>query len=315
MVHLDFGLQIEPQYGFSYEEIRNLAGKAEQLGFESLWVSDHFFLSPELTDTQCLECWTTLAALARDTSTLRIGAMVTSQSYRNPALLAKIAATVDNLSGGRLNFGIGAGWKEVEYKAYGYTFPKPDKRIRQLNDALEIIKLMWTKEKATYLGKYYNVENAICSPKPIQKPYPPIWIGGTGSFTLRIAARHADAINFSWTIPLEKFEAKLTDFSELCEARGRDYKRIRKSAGLMITMAENEEALAEKLRERESKSNTPYMRYLANQPANLIGTTDQVAKRTKEYIDLGVDHFILRFHFGEEVEGMRLFIEKVKPML
>jgi F420-dependent oxidoreductase-like protein len=315
MVHLDFGLQIEPQYGFNYEEIRHIAGKAEQLGFESLWVSDHFFLSPDLTDTQCLECWMTLAALARDTSTLRIGAMVTSQSYRTPSLLAKMAATVDNLSGGRLNFGIGAGWKEVEYKAYGYSFPNPDTRIRQLNDTLEIAKLMWTKEKATYLGKYYHVEDAICSPKPIQKPYPPIWIGGTGSFTLKIAARHADAINFAWTIPLNKFEAKLKEFRELCEVRGRNYKRIRKSAGLMITMAKDEDALAEKLREREVRSNTPYMRYLANQPANLIGTTDHVAARMREYMDLGVNHFILRFHFGEEAEGMRLFNEKVKPLL
>ena len=142
MSRVDFGLQIEPQYGFSYEDIRGIAAESEKRGFESLWVSDHFFLSPELAETPCLECWTTLAALARDTSRLRLGAMVASQSYRNPALAAKMAASVDNLSSGRLNFGIGAGWKEVEYRAYGYPFPSPDARIRQLNESLEIAKRM-----------------------------------------------------------------------------------------------------------------------------------------------------------------------------
>ena len=130
MAHLDFGLQIEPQYGFSYEGIRGIAEEAERLGFESLWVSDHFFLTPESVETPCLECWTTLAALSRDTKKLRLGAMVSSQSYRNPALAAKMVASVDNVSGGRLNFGVGAGWKEAEYLAYGYPFPPPDTRIR-----------------------------------------------------------------------------------------------------------------------------------------------------------------------------------------
>lgn len=315
MARLDFGLQIEPQYGFSYEGIRGIASEAERLGFESLWVSDHFFMTPESVDTPCLECWTTLSALARDTGRLRLGAMVASQSYRNPALAAKMAATVDNISGGRLNFGLGAGWKDVEYAAYGYPFPTPDTRIRQLNDSLEIAKRMWTEERATYEGKYYSVRNAVCSPKPLQRPHPPIWIGGTGSFTLKIAARHADAVNFAWTIPPPKFEEKLDEFRGYCEARGRNYAGIRKSAGLMITMAEDEDALTEKLRTREAESGTPYARYLAKQPPNLVGTTDHVAERIREYMALGVDHFILRFHFGEETEGMRLFTEKVKPSL
>ena len=315
MGKIDFGLQIEPQYGFSYDNIRGIASEAEQLDFESLWVSDHFFLTPELADTPCLECWTTLAALARDTSKLRLGAMVASQSYRNPALAAKMAASVDNVSGGRLNFGIGAGWKETEYNAYGYSFPSPDTRIRQLNDTLEIAKRMWTEERATYEGKYYRVKDAICSPKTVQKPHPPIWIGGTGSFTLKIAARHADAVNFAWTIPVPKFKEKLDEFKGYCEARGRDYTAIRKSAGLMITMGKDEDVLKTKLRDREARANTPYMQYLSKQPANLVGTTTQVAARIKEYTALGVNHFILRFHFGEEIEGMRLFTEKVKPLL
>lgn len=315
MARLDFGLQIEPQYGFSYGGIKDIAIEAERLGFESLWVSDHFFMTPESVDTPCLECWTTLAALTRDTMRLRLGAMVASQSYRNPALAAKMAATVDNISGGRLNFGVGAGWKDVEYAAYGYPFPSPDTRIRQLSDAIEIAKRMWMEEKATYKGRFYEIHDAVSAPKPLQKPHPPIWIGGTGSFTLKVAARHADAVNFAWTIPPPEFAEKLDELRRYCKSRGRDYNEIRKSAALMITMAEDEETLNAMLKRREVIKNTPYARYLANQPPNLEGTTEMVADRIEEYRALGVDHFILRFHFGEEIEGMRLFIEKVKPYL
>lgn len=129
---IDLGVQIEPQYGFTYEHIREVAAEAERLGFESIWVSDHFFMTEDSLDVKCLECWTVLTALARDTSRLRLGAMVASQSYRNPALSANMAASVDHISGGRLNYGIGAGWKEVEYNAYGYGFPGAGCRIRQL---------------------------------------------------------------------------------------------------------------------------------------------------------------------------------------
>jgi F420-dependent oxidoreductase-like protein len=315
MACLEFGLQIEPQYGFSYGGIRDIALEAEKLGFESLWVSDHFFMTPESVNTPCLECWTTLAALARDTMRLRRGAMVASQSYRNPALAAKMAATVDNISGGRLNFGVGAGWKDVEYAAYGYPFPPPDTRIRQLGEAIEIAKRMWMEERATYEGRFYSVHDAVSSPKPMQKPHPPIWIGGAGSFTLKMAARHADAVNFAWTIPPQRFEKKLDELRRYCESRGRDYDDIRKSAALMITMADDEETLNAKLKRREIIKDTPYARYLANQPPNLVGTTAKIADCINEYRALGVDHFILRFHFGEEIEGMRLFIKKVKPQI
>ncbi len=312
MARLDFGLQIEPQYGFSYKDIKDITAEAEDLGIESIWVSDHFFLTPESINTPCLECWMTLTALARDTKKLRLGTMVASQSYRNPALTAKMAATLDNISGGRLNYGIGAGWKDVEYTAYGYPFPSADTRIRQLNDSLEIAERMWTEDRVTYEGKFYSVHDAVCSPKPVQKPHPPIWVGGMGSFTLKVAARHADAVNFAWTIHPKKFGEKLEELRSYCDARKRDYASIRKSAGLMITMAEDEAKLKTLLKKRESAKNTPYACYLAKQPPNLVGTTDQVAARISEYRGLGVDHFILRFHFGEEREGMRLFVDKVK---
>jgi alkanesulfonate monooxygenase SsuD/methylene tetrahydromethanopterin reductase-like flavin-dependent oxidoreductase (luciferase family) len=210
MADLDFGIQIEPQFGFTYDDIKEIALEAERLGFESLWISDHFFLTKENIGTNCLECYTTLTALARDTTTLRLGPMVAGQNYRNPALLANIAASLDNISGGRLYFGIGTGWKVVEYKAYGYEFPKPIVRIRQLEETIEIAKVMWTQEKATYRGKYYSVEDALCYPHPVQKPHVPIWVGGTGCQTLKVSAKHADAVNFAWSQPPDFYHGGLS---------------------------------------------------------------------------------------------------------
>lgn len=312
MADLDFGIQIEPQFGFSYDDIKEIALEAERLGFESLWVSDHFFLTKENVGTNCLECYTALTALARDTSTLRLGAMVASQSYRNPGLLANIAASLDHISGGRLYFGIGAGWKVVEYDAYGYPFPKPMVRIGQLEETIEIAKAMWTQEKATYKGRHYSVEDALCYPHPVQKPHIPVWIGGTGYQTLKVSAKHADAINFAWSQPPEFFEEKLGILRKHCERYGTDYDAIRKSAGLMITMEDTLEDLEAELDDQDERKDTPYRRYLSRQPPNVVDTPEGVAERMGEYVSLGFEHFILRFNYGQEIEKMRLFTDKVR---
>ena len=307
MVAVDFGVQIEPQYGFTYEHIREVASEAERLGFESIWVSDHFFMTDDSLEVNCLECWTVLTALARDTKTLRLGAMVASQSYRNPALSANMAASVDHVSGGRLNYGVGAGWKEVEYRAYGYGFPGAGRRIRQLDEAVEIARRMWTQPKATYEGKYYSVRDAICMPKPVQKPLP-IWIGGTGTRTLRVAAKHADAVNFAWSHPPEFFEERFRVLRRHCDEIGRDFDGIRKSAGLMMRLVDDPEA-AEPARDER------YLRYLSKQRPVMVITPEQLAKRIKCYMDVGVTHFILRFHFGDELRNMRMFMDRVAKRL
>src|SRR5438132_9215190 len=192
---MDLGIQIEPQFGFSYDDILAIGRAGEQAGFTRLWLSDHLFLNADAVRTDCLEAWTALAALGRDLRTIRIGPMVTCQSYRNPALLAKIAAGVDQLSGGRIEFGIGAGWKEIEYKAYGYDFPPPGERVAQLKDTLEIVTRLWTEDRATYQGRHYRVDGAVFSPKPAQRPRPPIWIGGNKERVMRLAARYADGFD------------------------------------------------------------------------------------------------------------------------
>ena len=307
MSAVDFGVQIEPQYGFTYEHIREVAAEAERLGFESIWVSDHFFMTEDSLDINCLECWTVLTALARDTSRLRLGAMVASQSYRNPALMANMAASVDHVSGGRLNYGIGAGWKEVEYKAYGYGFPAARRRIRQLEEAVEIARRMWTQPKATYEGRYYKVRDALCMPKPVQKPLP-IWIGGTGTHTMRVAAKHADAVNFAWTHPPEFYEERYKVLRIHCGEVGRNFDEIRKSAGLMARIVDDPGA-AEPARDER------YLRYIGRQNPVMVVTPDELAERIEGYLGVGVTHFILRFHFGEEIENMRRFMGEVRPRL
>src|SRR2546423_4991207 len=176
---MKLGVIISPSAGWSYTEICDLAQGAETSGFDSFWVSDHFFGGPGGTpDRNCLEAWTLLAALARDTTKIRLGVLVAAVQFRNPALQAKMAAGVDHMSDGRLEFGVGAGWKEDEYRAYGYDFPAPGDRVEQLRDGLEITRRLWQDDRATYIGKHYRIDDAVCAPKPVQRPRPPIWIGG-----------------------------------------------------------------------------------------------------------------------------------------
>jgi probable F420-dependent oxidoreductase len=192
---MKIGTIVSPAAGWNYAELSELARISERAGFESFWVSDHFFGGEGFPDRDCLEAWTTLAALARDTTTIRLGCLVTAAQYRNPALLAKTVAGVDQMSSGRIEFGIGAGWKVNEYAAYGYDFADAGARVDQMIDAIEICRRMWTDERATYRGKQYRVDDAVCAPKPAQKPYPPLWVGGAGPRVLRIAARLADGFD------------------------------------------------------------------------------------------------------------------------
>jgi F420-dependent oxidoreductase-like protein len=190
------GVIVSPAAGLTYTDIRNLAQGAETSGFDSFWVSDHFFGGTGGTpDRNCLEAWTLLAALARDTTRIRLGVLVAAVQYRNPALQAKMAAGVDHISDGRLEFGVGAGWKEDEYRAYGYDFPSAGDRVEQLRDGLEITRRLWQDDRATYHGKHYRIEDAVCAPKPTQRPSPPIWIGGSGPRVMRLAARYADGFD------------------------------------------------------------------------------------------------------------------------
>src|SRR5258708_9481612 len=180
----------------AYEAMTQVARDADNLGYDSIWIYDHFHTVPEVTQEITFECWTSLAALARDTKRVRIGQIVTCNSYRNPALLAKMASTLDVLSHGRLSFGIGAGWYEHEYRAYGYPYPDAPERLRQLREALQVILAMWTEDEAVFEGKYYQVKGAINQHKGVPKPHIPILIGGGGEKgALKLIAQYGGARN------------------------------------------------------------------------------------------------------------------------
>ena len=229
MASLKLGLIFSPAAGHPYGELRDFAREAERAGLESFWVSDHFFGGPTgVPDRDCLEAWTLLAALARDTKSIRLGVLVTAAQYRNPALLAKIVAGVDQMSAGRVEFGIGAGWKTQEYRAYGYEFPPAGARVEQLRDTLEICRRLWTDERATYHGKHYRIDDAVCAPKPAQRPHPPIWVGGSGPRVMRLAARYADGFDLGRHGPsgapltVDELASALAEVRRVCDDAGRD---------------------------------------------------------------------------------------------
>ncbi|HEX4744207.1 MAG TPA: TIGR03560 family F420-dependent LLM class oxidoreductase [Candidatus Limnocylindria bacterium] len=314
---MDLGVQIEPQFGFSYDDILAVAREAERTGLRALWLSDHLFLNKESTRTDCLEAWSALAALAVATKRIRLGTMVTSQSYRNPALLAKIAAGVDRMSGGRLEFGIGAGWKEVEYRAYGYEFPPAGTRVDQLVETLEICTRMWTEDRATFTGKHYRIENALCAPKPVQEPLP-IWIGGRKPRILRIGAKWAHAFNWlpegGFPTP-EQVRRGMRDIDEACAAVKRDPKSLRRSVFLYALIGEDERAANEIVTQVAAKAKQTPEEWRKARPGAMVGSPEQVAARLREHIAAGAEDANIVFPYGHDLAMTRLLGEKVAPAL
>src|SRR6266568_8298527 len=205
----------------AYETMTNVAKAADETGFEAIWLVDHFHTVPYPSQEVTFECWMSLAALARDTNRVRVGQIVTCNSYRNPALVAKMASTLDVLSHGRLTFGIGAGWYEPDYRAYGYAFPDGPERLRQLQEAVQVILAMWTQQEATFEGKYYQIRGAINQPKGVQKPHIPLLIAGSGEqVTLRLVAQYADACNVGGDP--DTVARKFAVLKKHCESVGRD---------------------------------------------------------------------------------------------
>lgn len=308
-----FGIQIEPQFGFSYDDIRAIAQQAEAAGFYGLWCSDHFFLNDASEAIDCLECWTVLAALARDTQRLRLGPLVSCTSYRHPALLAKIAASLDHLSGGRLEFGLGAGWKKIEYAAYGFRFPPAAERVARLDEALSVVKAMWTQPRATVAGQHYHIKDAFCAPKPLQKPHPPIWVGGGKPRVLDIAARHADGVNFIPFPTPEQYAEKIQELNQACARHGRDPNSVRKSHFTQIFIAPTDAEVDALLAQTALRRNTPVEKLRQALAPGFVGTPEQCAEQIQKYVALGVDTLMLMFPYQHELEGVRLVGQQLVP--
>ena len=312
---IDFGVKTG-QGGYSYEELVKVWSAAEGLGYDSAWLYDHFYaLGPDKT-RPCLEAWTTLAALAAVTKRLKIGTMVTCVNYRHPSLLAKIAATVDVLSSGRLLFGIGAGWYEEEYLAYGYEFPDQASRIRQLREALVIVQKLWTEESATFKGRFYSIRDAVCSPKPLQKPRPKMIIGiNRGKKTLPyMAAKYADGLNVT-SSSLEECKAVISAAKDAAERLGRKDLVLSWQGFLLLgrTASDVEERVAKAARQR-GVSDAEFRKMRLDR-GDITGTPNECVNRLREFAAIGVNSFVLGFTGDVDITPLEIFRDKVAPEL
>ena len=284
----------------AYEMMTRVAQIADECGYEAIWLDDHFHTFPTPSQEITFECWTTTAALARDTKRIRVGQMVTCNSYRNPALLAKMASTVDVLSHGRLTFGIGAGFYEHEYHAYGYEHPDAPTRLRQLREAVQIILKMWNEEEASFEGNYYQVRGAINHPKGVQKPHIPLLIAGDGEkVTLKLVAQYGDASSVNGGPA--KLKHKFAVLKQHCETIGRDYQSIRRMTGTTCIIADTDEQAQAQI--------PPSMKNLLGDTIHsmLIGSPETIRRRIAAYEEAGVQELMLIFPDAIQLNSLRHF--------
>lgn len=296
---IEFGLYIRMRD--DYPSILQLAQEAERHGFSIVYVNDHLLNLRDETK-EILEAWTLMTAVGVQTD-LRISHTVICNSFRNPAMLAKMTSTLDHITDGRFELGIGAGWHEREYQAYGYEFPRASIRINQLKEALQIIKQLWTEHETTFKGQYFKLEKGINIPKPVQKPHPPIMVGGTRDKILGVAAELADEVN----IPtLEKVDERIHFVHNFCDKIGRDPKELRVSLFPRLVFAKDENEL-ELLIERYQPKDQSREEF---EEVTLVGTPETVLDRIQGYIDIGVTRFALIMS-NPTPERLELFSNRV----
>ncbi len=307
-IHMKFGLQ-HPNFTNDgqgpqlVDGLKRLVTRAESLGFDSFWVMDHLHQIPYVGETHepMLEGWTTQAVVAGFTSKIKVGTLVTGIVYRHPSVLAKIGATLDVLSKGRLFMGIGAAWNEEEATAYGIPFPSDEERLQRLEEAVQIIREMWTEDRATFDGKFYQIKNAYCNPKPVQKPHPPIMIGGAGErVTLKIVAKYADACNLFGSP--DTIRRKLKVLHDHCQTVGRDYNSILKTKlGHVIVDKDRQ-----KLEARVAEAFKDVPQEMRKEWA-IYGTPEELRRQIEVFRESGVDYFIVNLETGHELEDLELF--------
>lgn len=307
-----------------WQTMKDLAVAADKVaGWESVWVYDHFHTTPQPSDQATHEAWSLMAGFGAATQRIRLGQMCTCMSYRNPAYLAKVAATVDHISGGRVEMGIGAGWYEHEWRAYGYGFPEPRDRLGMLREGVQIFQQAWTKGVSSLDGKYYQVDGAICQPLPLQQGPSgiPIWIAGGGEkVTLRIAAQYADYTNFDGTP--EGFAHKSGLLEEHCRDLGRDFGAITRSANYNVFIGETQKDVDDRLAWYADHLATSLGESAGPEHARrtsaqgLVGTPEQIVERLQEMEQLGMTYAITYFADAAYDRGsIELFEQKVLPAL
>ena len=309
---------IEPERHWAV--MRDLATYADGGPWDSLWVYDHFHTVPLPTDEATHEAWSLMAAYAAVTSRIKLGQMCTAMSYRNPVYLAKVAATTDIISGGRVQMGIGGGWYEHEWRAYGYGFPSAGARLARLDEGVQIMRDAWRDGKVSFDGRHYQVDGAIVAPKPLQDNGIPLWIAGGGEKkTLRIAAQYAQYTNF--TPELEAFAHKSEVLAEHCRNLGTDYDAIVRSANFTAVLGTSET----EVKDRQQRVRDRLAAYVpeslaesmaSGMPDAATGTPEQVVERLTKVRDLGCEYAICYFpEAAYDRSGIELFERKVIPAL
>ena len=300
--------------------MRDLAQSADGGGWDSVWVYDHFHTVPMPTSEATHEAWTLMAALAATTSQIKLGQMCTAMSYRNPAYLAKVAATTDIISGGRVQMGIGGGWYEHEWRAYGYGFPSAGVRLARLDEGVQIMRDAWRDGTVTFDGRHYQVEGAIVSPKPLQPAGIPLWIAGGGEkVTLKIAAKYAQYTNFS-AAP-DEFTRKSEILAGHCREVGTDYDAIVRSANVNAVLGHSDSDVQQRLQRVRDRlagicgdAAADAMIAMNSAPGNATGTPDQVVRTLTELRDLGCEYVICYFpEAAYDRSGIDMFEREVMP--
>jgi F420-dependent oxidoreductase-like protein len=306
-----FGVQTAPQQ-ISWAELRETWQEVETLGFDTLWVNDHLLPSVGPSDAPNLEGWTMLGAMAALTTRVRIGVMVASNTFRHPAILAKMATTADHISGGRLILGLGTGYFVQEHQVYGIPLFTPSRRASQLDEALQVIRKLWTEEDASFIGTYYQLANAPFAPKPLQKPHPPIMIGGTGeNLILPLVAKYADMWN-AGGFGIEALARKIVILEAHCARIGRDGSNIEKTYLTPLYLRSNPSEVERLLRQ------VPQVQTLSIEQMRsmiLAGDVAAVQRQVQAYLDVGITHLIiaLRRPGFYDREGLRLFAREILP--
>ncbi len=297
--------------GEQYGLMTTITKEAESLGFYSAWFYDHFIPFPRITTDSCFESWTTLASLAASTSRIRLGTLVTCAGFREPGVLAKMAATVDRVSGGRLELGVGAGWYKAEYDMYGIPFEGNAVRIRRLSETVQVVKKLWTEEEAHFRGRYYTLQGARCEPKPVQKPHPPVMIGGGGEqLTLRVVAKHADMCNLGLGVDEVEAHRKIQIIEDYCKLYQRSpcvEKTIHRE---VIIAADSKEA--HRRAEARRPPSIPSEAYLR---PRIVGDPSECVAQLNKYIELGITYFIFYVHGATEPEPLRILAREVLSTL
>jgi alkanesulfonate monooxygenase SsuD/methylene tetrahydromethanopterin reductase-like flavin-dependent oxidoreductase (luciferase family) len=295
------------QGGFDYSYLRDVFRAADELGYDGASLYD-------LLGIPTLECWTTLSALAAETERLRLLPMVLANLYRHPATLAKMAATLDVISGGRLALGIGAGGGEGDHKAYGLPYPSTRERVAMLGEAVQVIRLLWSGERVSFEGEYYRLDNALCDPAPAQKPGPPILIGGHGErHLLRVAAAYADITNMRADMSVGEHDAKRRVLDAHCEAVGRESSEVAMSHNAQVFIGRDEATVERALAEHAARHGVSVEMFRASLGHAIVGTPPQCVEQLRRYADYGIGWVFLLFPEPVSVGDLELFAKEVMP--